>query len=195
MARSAAGHDFGWRGPCAVGIEQLPAEIANARSPSPVTRWSAIWTISVVSQSITHLRAAQDDAQVGTQAFEQTDDVEGRLRVPDIDAEPEDARLPGEDGFDDFERGLFDFELQKFGAALEFGQAQEVTQAERRVNEFRVESAEYDVRHGRARENPGPAPVVSMAERRPFMQGPGLESHRPGPMRPSRESSGSNGQA
>jgi hypothetical protein len=93
--------------------------------------------------------AADDDDQVGTEAFEEGDEVSGWGGVPDIDAEADDFGLLGEDGFGDVEEALVDVEFKETGARLEVAEVgEQVAQAESAVRVPGVEGGQDDVGHG-----------------------------------------------
>lgn len=130
------------------GLEQGPAEVGEREvgfaGDGVIREGDDFLALGFVAD----LGAAEDDAEFGSEAFEQGDDLEGWADVPDVDAESEDTGLLGEQGFDDFERGLFDLEFGDGGARLEIAEVgEQVAQAERGVDEFGVERAEQDVRH------------------------------------------------
>ena len=86
------------------------------------------------------LRAAEDDFDVGPDTFDGGDDFGGRFNVPDVNAEADDFRIPREQDFGDIERTLVDVEFGEAGARLQFAKiGQQITQAERGVDVFRVE--------------------------------------------------------
>ena len=92
--------------------------------------------------------SAEDDGDVGSDAFEDVDDFGGELGVPDVNAEADDFWVSGEKDFGDVVGALVQVEFDNAGAVLQFSEIrQEVAQAERGVNIFRIERAEDNVRH------------------------------------------------
>ena len=76
------------------------------------------------------------------------DDFGGELGVPDVYAEADDFWVPGEKDFGDVVGALVQVEFNDAGAVLQFSEIrQEVAQAERGMNIFRIERAEDNVRH------------------------------------------------
>ncbi len=89
---------------------------------------------------VTDFRAAEDDFDVGPDAFDGGDDFGGRLDVPDVNAEADDFGISREQDFRDVERALVDVEFGEAGARLQLAQiGQQIAQAERGVDIFRVE--------------------------------------------------------
>jgi hypothetical protein len=105
---------------------------------------------------VADLGAAEDDDEVGLEAFEEGHDLLGLADVPDIDAEADDAGLLGEDGFDDVGGVLLEIELEEGGARLKIGEiGVEVAQAEGGMNIAGIEGGEDDLGHGKGREEGG----------------------------------------
>lgn len=97
---------------------------------------------------VAHLGAAQHEDDLGSEALEEGDQFQGWAGVPDVDAEADDARVPGQQGLRDFERRLLDFELHDLGAGAQVAQVgEQASEPEGRVDELRVEGGEDDVGH------------------------------------------------
>ncbi len=89
---------------------------------------------------IADLRSAEDDFDVRPDAFDGSDDLGGGFDVPDIDAEADDFGIVRQQDFRDVERTLIDVELGEARARLQVAKiGQQVAQAERGVDVFRVE--------------------------------------------------------
>ena len=89
---------------------------------------------------VADLRSAEDDFDVRPDAFDGGDDLGGGFDVPDVDAEADDFRIARQQDFRDVERTLIDVELGEAGARPERAEVgQQVAQAERGVDVFRVE--------------------------------------------------------
>ena len=65
---------------------------------------------------VAYFGTAEDDGQVGFYAFQFCHDLRCGGDVPDIDAESDEARVFGEDRFDDIGGPMVDFEFEDFGA-------------------------------------------------------------------------------
>ena len=84
----------------------------------------------------------------GPHALERGDDFRRRRHVPDVNAQPDDLRVPGQQRFRDVHRALVDVELQeRCGASQRPQVGQQIAQPERGVDVLRVERGENDVRH------------------------------------------------
>ena len=89
---------------------------------------------------IADLRSAKNDFDVGPDAFDCGDDLGGGLDVPDVDAEADDFGIARQQHFRDVERTLVDVELGEARARSQRAEiGQQVAQAERGVDVFRVE--------------------------------------------------------
>ena len=92
---------------------------------------------------VAHLRAAEDDDDLGREALEQAHDLRGLAHVPDVNAQPDDARPTGQKLLHDVQRALLYLELQQRGAGLKRAEIRvEVAQPERAVDELGVERGE-----------------------------------------------------
>lgn len=101
---------------------------------------------------VADLRASEDDDEIGLEAFEEGDELEGGLDVPNIDAEANDTGLLGEDRFGDVDGVLLKIELEEGGAGLKFGEVGvEVSQAEGGMDIAGIEGGQDDLGHGRGR--------------------------------------------
>src|SRR5581483_10670418 len=98
---------------------------------------------------VAHLGPAEDDDDLGAQAFEDGDDLRGGGGIPDVNAEANDARVFREKLLDDFDGSLMNVEFEEGGAGPEFIEiGQEITQTEGGVNVFCVECGQDNVGHG-----------------------------------------------
>ncbi len=89
---------------------------------------------------VADFRAAEDDFDVGPDAFDGSDDFGGLLDVPDVNAEADNFGVLREEDFRDVERTLVDVELGEARARLERAEiGQQIAQAKRGVDVFRVE--------------------------------------------------------
>ena len=87
----------------------------------------------------TDLGAAQDNNNIGADTLERRDDLGGLAGVPDINTQADDAGLPGQDRFHHIERALLDVKFDEARFLAQLAQiGQQITQAERGVNVFRV---------------------------------------------------------
>ncbi len=88
---------------------------------------------------VADFRAAEDDDELGANAFEGGNEFGGGGDVPDVNAEADDLRRFGEEGFGDFDGALVNVELEQFGARAEVAEiGEQVTQAESGVDIFCV---------------------------------------------------------
>jgi hypothetical protein len=89
---------------------------------------------------VADFRAAEDDFDVGSDAFDGGDDFGGWLDVPDVNAEADDFWIPRKEYFGNVERTLIDVELGEARARLQVAKiGQQVAQAKRGMDIFRVE--------------------------------------------------------
>ena len=92
--------------------------------------------------------STQNDDEVRSQALKGGDQFGCRRHVPEVDAEPDDSRIPGEQDFRDVNRALVDVKLQDGRGALERAEVgEEIAQAERGVDVFRVEGGQNNLSH------------------------------------------------
>ena len=84
----------------------------------------------------------------GRKPFECGDQFGRGRDVPDINAEADDFRVLGQQRFRNFDRRLMDVEFEQRGARPEFGEiGQQIAQAERGMDIFRVERCQDNVGH------------------------------------------------
>ena len=95
---------------------------------------------------VANLRSADRDDDFGPETFQRGDHFCGFGDVPDVNAKADDLRVLRQQGFDHIERALVDVELDHAGARTQITHiGQQVTQAKRRVNVFRVQGGQDDV--------------------------------------------------
>jgi len=98
---------------------------------------------------VTNFGSAEDDGETGADAFEGGDDFGSGCDVPNVDADADDLRVLGEDGFDDFEWALLEIEFEDGGQGAEWTEVgEQIAQAKGGVDVARVESGQDDLRHG-----------------------------------------------
>lgn len=101
---------------------------------------------------VTDLGSAQDDLELGSEAFEEADDLGGGRGVPDVDAEADDAGLVLEDGLDDVHGSSVEVEFEQDGVRAQIPEVgHQIAQSEGRVDVFGVERGQDDVRHAGGR--------------------------------------------
>jgi hypothetical protein len=94
----------------------------------------------LVFSFVADLRTAEDDFDIGLDAFDGGYDFGGWFNVPDVDAEPNDFGVMRQQHFRDVERTLVDVELDEARARFQVAKiGQQMAQAKRGVDVFRVE--------------------------------------------------------
>src|SRR5439155_6362220 len=95
-----------------------------------------------------HFRSANDDRQVGTDFFQNAHHLRCQRRVPNVNAEADNARLLREDALGDLDRALLEIELHYPRVAEQLAHVREqVAQTECGVDVLRVERGQDDFRH------------------------------------------------
>ena len=97
---------------------------------------------------VAHFRPAQNDGDVRPHAFEGRDDFGRGRDVPDVNAQPDDLRIPRQQRFRDVHRPLVDVELHDGSVRPQRAEVgQQVAQPERGVDVLRVERGQDDISH------------------------------------------------
>ena len=123
---------------------------ANFKSASPVMTWSASRTIRSLRFSfVADLRPAENDGRLRAHPLDGGDDFSGLGDVPDVNTQADDLWILRQQDFRDVHRTLVDVEFHDPRARLQVAEVrEEVAQAERGMDELRVERGKDDVRHG-----------------------------------------------
>src|ERR1019366_596194 len=106
--RQAGGDDFGSR---AFAREQLPTDFGECQVGFAANDVVGQLHDGLGLGLVADFRPAQDDGDVGSQAFEGRDDLGRGRDVPDVNAEPDDLRIPRQQRLYDVHRALVDIEL------------------------------------------------------------------------------------
>jgi len=100
---------------------------------------------------ITDLGPAENDSDVRPQSFDDGDDFGGGSNVPDVNAKPDNFRIPCQENLGDIRRTLVDIEFQEASAGAEGSEiCEQVAQPESGVNVFGIQGGQDDVGHWRA---------------------------------------------
>ncbi|OQB89279.1 MAG: hypothetical protein BWX86_02495 [Verrucomicrobia bacterium ADurb.Bin122] len=106
----------------------------------------------LASRLVTHLRAAEHHGQIRAQLLEHGDELGGRRNIPDVHAQRDDLGLQRQQALRHVERAMVQCELDQRRARPQLAEVgQQVAQAKRGVDVFRVERRQDDIRHPRQR--------------------------------------------
>ena len=97
---------------------------------------------------IADFRPTQDHSDDRSDTFEGRHDFSGGCDVPDVNAQPDDLRIPRQQRLRDVHRALVDIELYDGSGSPQRAEVgQQIAQPERGVDILRVERGQNDISH------------------------------------------------